>query len=83
MTLEEGVKAAAKIIYSAAHEDSKDKEFEVEMTWVSGLDGPTQGRHMEVPKELREEALALAKKAVQKDQEGEGESGEAGDRMEE
>ncbi|KAI7277790.1 proteasome core particle subunit alpha 7 [Hortaea werneckii] len=62
--LEEGVKEAARIIY-AAHEDSKDKEFELEMTWVSAVNGPTKGRHEEVPKELREEAERLAKKALE------------------
>jgi 20S proteasome subunit alpha 7 len=62
LTLEEGVKAAARIIY-AAHEDSKDKEYELEMTWVSSTTGPTKGRHEEVPKALREEAERLAKEA--------------------
>ncbi|QDS67437.1 hypothetical protein FKW77_000372 [Venturia effusa] len=63
LTLEQGVKEAARIIY-LAHEDSKDKEFELEMTWISSLDGPTKGRHQEVPKELREDAERLAKKAL-------------------
>ncbi|KAF2669694.1 proteasome subunit alpha type-3 [Microthyrium microscopicum] len=63
LSLEEGVKAAAKIIY-IAHEDSKDKEFELEMTWVSSLSGPTKGRHEEVPKALREEAERIAKKSL-------------------
>lgn len=70
LTLEEGVKAAARIIY-VAHEDSKDKEFELEMTWVSSLSGPTKGRHEEVPKELREEAERLAKKALDGDEDEE------------
>jgi 20S proteasome subunit alpha 7 len=70
LTLEEGVKEAAKIIY-LAHEDSKDKEFELEMTWVSSLDGPTKGRHEEVPKALREEAERLAKKALEGEEEEE------------
>ncbi|KAK4044414.1 nucleophile aminohydrolase [Parachaetomium inaequale] len=60
LTLEEAVKEAARIIY-VAHDD--DKEFELEMTWISGLDGPTKGLHQEVPKALREEAERLAKKA--------------------
>lgn len=50
-----------------AHEDSKDKEFELEMTWVSSLDGPTKGRHEEVPKAIREEAERLAKKSLDDD----------------
>merc|ERR1712058_137009 len=46
LTLEDAVKEAARIIY-VAHEDSKDKEFELEMTWISSLNGPTQGRHLQ------------------------------------
>ena len=81
MSLEQGVKEAARIIY-VAHEDSKDKDFELEMTWVSSLDGPTKGRHQEVPKPLREEAEKLAKKALEGDDEEE-EARPEGDRMEE
>lgn len=66
LTLEEGVKEAARIIH-VAHDDNKDKEFELEMTWISSLDGPTKGRHEEVPKELLEEAERLAKKALEGD----------------
>lgn len=57
---------AARIIY-VAHEDSKDKEFELEMTWISALDGPTKGRHQHVPQELLEEADTAAKKAMDGD----------------
>lgn len=72
LSLEEGVKEAARIIY-VAHDDNKDKEFELEMSWVSSVAGPTKGRHEEVPKELREEAERLAKKALEGDDEdGEG-----------
>ena len=70
LSLEDGVKEAAKIIY-IAHDDNKDKEFELEMTWISGLDGPTKGRHEEVPKELLEEAERLAKKALEGDDDDE------------
>ena len=70
LTLEEGVKEAARIIY-VAHEDSKDKEFELEMTWVSNLKGPTKGRHEAVPKKLLEEAERLAKKHMEGDDEDE------------
>jgi len=78
LTLEEGVKAAARIIY-VAHEDSKDKEFELEMTWVSSATGPTKGRHEEVPKALREEAEKLAKEALDGDDDDDDEK----DKMEE
>ncbi|EOO04350.1 putative proteasome component c1 protein [Phaeoacremonium minimum UCRPA7] len=66
ISLEEAVKEAARIIY-VAHDDNKDKEFELEMSWISGADGPTKGRHEEVPKALREEAERLAKKALEGD----------------
>jgi 20S proteasome subunit alpha 7 len=66
LSLHEGVKEAARIIY-VAHDDNKDKEFELEMTWISTLDGPTKGRHEEVPKDIREEAEKLAKKALEGD----------------
>lgn len=82
LSLEQGVKEAARIIYFA-HEDSKDKEFELEMTWISTLDGPTKGRHEEVPKALREEAERLAKKALEGDDDEEEDARPEGDRMEE
>lgn len=57
---------AARIIH-VAHEDSKEKEFELEITWISTLDGPTKGRHEHVPKELLEEAEQAAKKSIEGD----------------
>lgn len=84
--MEDGVREAARIIY-VAHEDSKDKEFELEMTWVSAANGPTKGIHEEVPKELREEAEKLAKKALEGDDDEEETAAPAaegeGDKMEE
>lgn len=83
MSLHDGVKEAARIIY-VAHEDTKDKEFELEMTWISSLDGPTKGRHMEVPKELLEEAEKAAKKAMEgEDDEEDDKPAEEGEKMEE
>jgi len=79
--LADGVKEAARIIY-VAHEDSKDKEFELEMTWISSVDGPTKGRHEEVPKELLEEAEKAAKRALEGDDEDE-EDKTQGEQMEE
>ena len=66
LSLEAGVKEAARIIY-VAHEDSKDKEFELEMSWVSSMSGPTKGMHEQVPKDILEEAKRLAKKAMEGD----------------
>ena len=66
LSLEEGVKEAARIIY-IAHEDSKDKDFELEMSWVSSVNGPSKGKHEQVPKELQDEAERLAKKTMEGD----------------
>lgn len=70
ISLEQGVKEAARIIY-VAHEDSKDKDFELELCWVSAVSGPTKGRFEEVPAELKEEAERLAKKALEGEEDDE------------
>lgn len=70
LSLEAGVKEAARIIY-VAHEDSKDKDFELEMSWISSVDGPTKGRHEEVPKHILDEAEKAAKKAMESEDEDE------------
>lgn len=75
------MKEAARIIY-VAHEDSKDKEFELEMSWISSMDGPTEGRHQEVPKDMLEEAEKTAKKAMEGEDEEETTAAE-GETMEE
>ena len=54
-----------------AHDDNKDKNFELEMTWISSLSGPTKGRHQPVPKELLDEAERLAKKHMEGEDEEE------------
>ncbi|KAI0148207.1 nucleophile aminohydrolase [Hypoxylon sp. NC0597] len=81
LDLKQAVKEAARIIY-VAQQDNKDKEFELEMSWISGADGPTKGRHQEVPKDLLEEAERLAKKAISEDDDEEEENKEE-DKMEE
>ncbi|KAE8446875.1 putative proteasome subunit alpha type-7 [Mollisiaceae sp. DMI_Dod_QoI] len=82
LSLLDGVKEAAKIIY-AAHADNKDKDFELEMTWISNLEGPTKGRHEDVPKELLEEAERLAKKALEGEDDDEEDKPAEEDKMEE
>lgn len=84
LSLYDAVKEAARIIY-VAHEDSKDKDFELEMTWISSLDGPTKGRHEEVPRDLLEEAEKAAKRALEGEveEEEEGPKSNEGERMEE
>ena len=81
LSLEEGVREAARIIY-VAHEDTKDKEFELEMTWISSMNGPTKGRHEVVPKELLEEAERLAKKSLEGEDDDEEKAGDE-EKMEE
>lgn len=82
ISLEEAVKEAARIIHTA-HDDNKDKEYELEMSWISNHDGPTKGRHEEVPKALREEALRLAKLKDDDDEDDDEEKKDGGDKMDE
>ncbi len=83
LSLTEAVNEAARIIY-VAHEDSKDKEFELEMTWISHEAGPTNGRHEEVPKELFDGAVKAAKRAMPEyGDSDEEEGGEGDDQMQE
>ena len=81
LSLEAGVKEAARIIY-VAHEDSKDKDFELEMSWISSADGPTKGRHQAVPQDILEEAEKAAKKVMEGEDDEETTAPE-GDTMEE
>lgn len=74
ITVKEAVQHAARIIYFAHDDNSKDKDFELEMTWVrpekevpeSEEDGVVRewGVHEEVPKELVAEAERLAKESM-------------------
>jgi 20S proteasome subunit alpha 7 len=41
------------------------------MSWISSLDGPTKGRHEEVPRHLVEEAEAAAKRELEGEEEEE------------
>ena len=60
LSLPQAVEEVARIIYKA-HDDAKDKDFELELSWI----GPqTQGRHASVPADLREEAIRKAKQAL-------------------
>ncbi|KAF8351279.1 20S proteasome subunit [Amanita rubescens] len=61
MTTRQAVKEAARIIY-LVHEDAKEKEFELEMSWIGDETG---GVHMPVPKELQQEVEAAAKAAIE------------------
>ncbi|EPQ59898.1 hypothetical protein GLOTRDRAFT_103362 [Gloeophyllum trabeum ATCC 11539] len=63
LSTREAVTEAARIIY-AVHEDSKEKEFELEMSWIGD---ETDGLFVPVPKDLREEAERKAKEAIEGD----------------
>jgi len=56
MTMREGVIELARIIYTV-HDDVKDKEFELEISWVGE---ETDGEHQFVPKDLKDKAIELA-----------------------
>ncbi|EEB90352.1 hypothetical protein MPER_11450 [Moniliophthora perniciosa FA553] len=61
LTTREAVMPAARIIH-LVHEDSKEKEFELEMSWIGD---ETDGLHLPVPKDLFAEAEAKAKAALE------------------
>lgn len=56
----EAVNHAARIIHMV-HDDAKDKEFELEMTWICP---ESNGKHVPVPTEIKYEAERLAKAAL-------------------
>merc|ERR1711967_67403 len=57
----------AKIIHSV-HDDVKDKEFELELSWLCD---ETNGTHQMVPKEMRDEISKRAKDALEEEDEEE------------
>ncbi|KAN0132494.1 20S proteasome subunit [Lactarius tabidus] len=61
LTTREAVFEAARIIH-LVHDDAKEKEFELEMSWIGD---ETNGRHVPVPRELFEEADRKAKEALE------------------
>ncbi|KAK0468452.1 20S proteasome subunit [Desarmillaria tabescens] len=61
ISMRQAVLDAARIIY-LVHEDAKEKEFELEMSWIGD---ETNGLHLPVPKDLFEEADRKAKEALE------------------
>ena len=57
MTVEQAVIEAASIIY-LVHDEQKDKDFELEISWIGP---PSGGVHQIVPKEVLAEATRIAK----------------------
>jgi len=62
ITCRQAVKEVAKIIYKL-HDDVKDKDFELELSWVCN---ESQRKHTMVPKAVRDEAVRAAKDAKEK-----------------
>ncbi|CDO94438.1 unnamed protein product [Kluyveromyces dobzhanskii CBS 2104] len=79
LTAREAVKEAARIIY-AAHEDNKEKDFELELSWCSTSE--TNGLHKEVPKDLFDEAVEYAKKELGDDSDSDSDDSDAEDSKE-
>jgi len=65
ITVAEGVKQLAKIIYTL-HDEAKDKPFELEMSWLSEGTG---WKHAGVPKDVIAEATEWAKKEIEEAEE--------------
>ncbi|RUS21165.1 nucleophile aminohydrolase [Endogone sp. FLAS-F59071] len=65
MTAREAVKEAARIIHTA-HDEAKDKEFELELSWVCE---ESNGIHQFVPEEIASEAERLAKESLNEEME--------------
>ncbi|KAI0068933.1 20S proteasome subunit [Artomyces pyxidatus] len=61
LSTREAVFEAARIIY-LVHDDAKEKEFELEMSWIGD---ETNGLHVPVPKDLHDEAEQRAKDALE------------------
>lgn len=66
LTVSEAVKHAAKIIHQA-HEDNKDKDYELEISWCSKEH--TGGLHQFVPEDLLQEAIKFAHEDEEDDDE--------------
>jgi len=61
LTTREAAIEAARIIY-LVHDDAKEKDFELEMSWIGDESG---GLHVPVPKDLFEEASRKAKETLE------------------
>ncbi|KAG0151088.1 hypothetical protein CROQUDRAFT_651609 [Cronartium quercuum f. sp. fusiforme G11] len=66
MTVREAVDEAARIIHMV-HDEVKDKDFELEISWVSASE--TKGRYLAVPKDIIDSAEAKAKEALSSEME--------------
>ncbi|CCH61130.1 hypothetical protein TBLA_0E00690 [Henningerozyma blattae CBS 6284] len=67
LSVKDAIKEAARVIY-IAHEDNKEKDFELEISWCSATE--TNGLHKFVPENLLEEAIEYAKEQLEGYEEG-------------
>lgn len=65
MTCEEALKHVALIIHKV-HDDAKDKDFELEMSWICPQ---SKNRHQSVPKDVLQEAEQWAKDQLSEEME--------------
>ncbi|KAI7863234.1 nucleophile aminohydrolase [Spinellus fusiger] len=65
LTVREAVNEITRIIYTC-HDDAKDKEFELELSWICP---ESRYKHQFVPKEMKEEAERLAKESLDEEME--------------
>ncbi|KAJ2306335.1 putative proteasome subunit alpha type-7, partial [Coemansia sp. RSA 2702] len=63
LTVREAAKEAARIIY-AAHDDTKDKLFELELSWICD---ESNSLHAHVPQDVLDEAIEYAERALDED----------------
>lgn len=68
LSMNDAVVEVAKIIY-AVHDDVKDKEFELEMSYIGKA---TNGHHQSVPRAILDRAEEAARRARQEADEGDG-----------
>jgi len=75
ITVDEAVMEVAKIVYKL-HDDIKDKDFELELSWVR-KDKNGEAKHEMVPKAIRDLAIAAGKEAKDKEDRDEPDAGGA------
>jgi 20S proteasome subunit alpha 7 len=69
MTCKEAVNHVARIIYKV-HDPIKDKDFELELSWVCD---ESKKEHVKVPKDIKDEAIRLAQEALKAEEESDDE----------
>ncbi|KAI7854235.1 nucleophile aminohydrolase [Circinella umbellata] len=65
MTVREAVNQITRIIYTC-HDDAKDKDFELELSWICA---ESKNKHQFVPEDIKQEAERLAKESLDEEME--------------